>query len=115
MTAGAAASDDQERRRRPRLMLSCPVRLFRSGNGSGIETRTENITCEGFYCITQSILSPREKLECELILTGENVPAIRETIVLRCRAEVVRVVRQPETSAFGVGIRLADYTIEKRV
>jgi len=104
-----------ERRRRPRLMLAYPLRLFRIGNGSQVETQTVNISCEGFFCITKSYFSPREKLDCELVLIGGNDQPADEAIVLRCRAEVVRVVRENEHSAFGLGCRVADYTVERQL
>jgi len=106
--------DAPERRRRPRVRLACPVRMLRIGNGCRIDTKTEDISCEGFFCITESLFSLREKLYCELVIaTGSDGRAVGEAIVLRCRAEVVRVVRQPENSAFGVGCRVSDYTIER--
>lgn len=103
-----------ERRRRPRLMLAYPVRLFRIGYGSRVETKTVNISCEGFFCITKSVFSPREKLDCELVLASDNDRLADEAIVLHCRAEVVRVVRQNENSTFGLACRVADYTVERQ-
>lgn len=109
----AASADTPERRRRPRVRLFYPVRLFRLGDGSRIDTRTEDISCEGFFCITRTRLLPNEQLECELVIpAGHNGAGSDEPIVLSCRAEVVRVERQEESLFFGVGCRLADYTIE---
>jgi PilZ domain len=113
MMSTLSVSEAQERRRRPRLTLACPVRLFRIGYESRVETKTENISCEGFFCITESFFSPHEKLDCELVLTNEDTrPMVDEAIIIRCRAEVVRVERHNENSAFGVGCRFADYTLE---
>lgn len=106
------AGEDLDRRRRPRLMLAYPVRLFRVGYGSRVETRTENISCEGFYCITESFFSPGEKLDCELVLTSESARPFDDIIILRCRAEVVRVERDHESATFGVGCRVGEYTVE---
>jgi len=101
-----------ERRRRPRLTLAYPVRLFRVGSRSRIETKTENVSCEGFLCITESFFSPREKLDCELVLTTASGRTADEAIILRCRAEVVRVERHNENFTFGVACRVSDYTVE---
>ena len=101
-----------DRRRRPRLMLAYPVRLSRVGNGSLVETKTENISCEGFFCITESFFSPREKLDCELMLTSKGDQRMDEAIILHCQAEVVRVVKHKDNSAFGLACRVADYSVE---
>lgn len=107
-------ADAPDRRRRPRFRLACPLRLFRPGDGSVIDTKTRDISCEGFFCVTGSLLSPNEQLECELAIpAGHNGSGHDEPIVLRCRAEVVRVERQQENLFFGVACRVADYTIER--
>jgi hypothetical protein len=107
-----APGDAPERRRRPRFRLFCPVRLFRLGSGSRIDTKTEDISCEGFFCVTGSLLSPKEQLECELVIPIDSRNS-DEVLILRCRAEVVRVERQKENLFFGVACRLADYRIER--
>jgi hypothetical protein len=105
-----------ERRHRPRLRLAYTVRLTRLSGGAWIETTTEDISCEGFFCVTDAALSPREILACELVLAPESErAALQETIILRCRAEVVRVERRNDKSCFGVACRLSDYTIECRL
>ncbi|HML17920.1 MAG TPA: hypothetical protein VK419_12890, partial [Bryobacteraceae bacterium] len=55
---------------------------------------------------------PYETLECELIIAGGEPGQLTEqTIVLRCRAKVVRVVPQADRTAFGIACKLSDYTI----
>ena len=55
-----ASSDD--RRRRRRLPLHWPVRLFRQPGRSSAESITENLSSEGFYCITAERFKPGERL-----------------------------------------------------
>lgn len=102
-----------DRRRRPRLRLAYPLRLLPADRRSSIETTTVDISCEGFFCLTESTLKLREKLDCELVIpAGKDDPeALEETIVLRLHAEVVRIVRHSSDSPFGIGCRIADYTI----
>ena len=104
--------DAVDRRRRPRLRLNYPLRLYRPGQAIRIDTRTENISCEGFFCITGCAFAPGEMLECELVIPNDELgqPPERD-MILRCRAEVVRVVAIEGKTAFGVACRLADYTI----
>lgn len=108
--------DSPDRRRRPRLRLTYPLRLHRPGDTSQIETKTEDISCEGFFCITDHMFSPREFLECELVILGAELrEPLERDMVLRCRAEVVRVVPRAGETVFGVACRLADYTIGRQI
>src|ERR1700722_14758943 len=82
-----------ERRRHPRLRLSYLLRLFRPGYAAGIEPTTEDLSCDGFYCISDHPVAPHEMSECELLIPSDQTgDAWESDLVLRCRAEVVRVV-----------------------
>jgi len=105
-----------ERRRHPRLRLSYLLRLFRPGNSTGIETTTEDLSCDGFYCISDHPVQPHERIECELLIPSEQLGESTEPdLVLRCRAEVVRVVPDRLAPRFGVACRLEDYTINRNL
>jgi hypothetical protein len=105
--------DVPDRRSRPRLRLSYPLFLFRLGEASGIETRTEDISCEGFFCISESPFALHEMVECELVIpAGEPRNPTDRDLLMRCRAHVIRVVRQ-RSSGFGVACRLEDYTLRR--
>lgn len=101
-----------ERRRRPRLRLACPVRLHRTGETSWIETKTEDISCEGFYCVTGQVFSIPETLECELVIPSGELGTQDHEMVLRCRAEVVRIEPQADNKAYGIACRLMDYNLD---
>jgi len=107
-----SSSDAPDRRRRRRLRLAYPLRLYRSGEAFRTETKTEDISCEGFFCVTDRHFSPFETLECELLIPfqEEGLPTEHD-IILRCQAEVVRVVQHVDEAAFGIACRLSDYTI----
>jgi hypothetical protein len=103
-----------DRRRRPRLRLSCSLRLYRPGGVPTIATRTEDISCQGFYFTSEDPFEPRERLECELILQGEELGSHSEIdVVLRGRAEVVRIVPKG-LRGFGVACRLENYTVDQQ-
>ena len=107
-----SSNDAPDRRRRRRLRLAYPLRLCRSGEASRTETKTEDISCEGFFCVTDRRFSPFETLECELLIPVQEagLPAAHD-IILRCQAQVVRVVQRVDDAAFGIACRLSDYTI----
>jgi hypothetical protein len=103
------------RRRRSRLRLEYSVRLHRPGELIPTVTRTEDVSCEGFFFFTDRRFSLSESLNCELVIPGEDSDWLTErAFVLRCRVEVVRVVPQPDES-YGVACRVADYTIDDPV
>jgi hypothetical protein len=105
-----------ERRRHPRLRLSYLLRLFRPGQSAKIETTTEDLSCDGFYCISDHPVQPHERIECELLIPSEQLGESSEPdLVLRCRAEVVRVVPDRLAPRFGVACRLEDYTINRNM
>ncbi len=109
--------DAGDRRRRPRLKLAYPVRLRQMGEDEQVETRTEDLSCEGFLCVSEHVFSPHEILECELVIPSreEGQPIPEHDIVLRCRAEVVRVVPEAPAGMFGIACRFADYTIDEEI
>src|SRR5579863_1485540 len=102
------SSSVMERRRHPRLRLSYLLRLFRPG------TTAQGLSCDGFYCISDHPVQPHERIECELLIPSEQLGESSEPdLVLRCRAEVVRVVADRLAPRFGVACRLEDYTINR--
>ena len=66
-----AVSDD--RRKRKRVTLHWPVRLFRQPETGAIESTTENLSTAGFYCITSEPFKPGERLHCEIVIPGESL------------------------------------------
>jgi hypothetical protein len=109
---GVAAEAAPERRHHPRLRLSYRLRLFRPGQSVGIETKTEDLSCDGFYCISDRPILRHERIECELLIPGEPGDS---DLVLRCRAEVVRVTKEPLEPRFGVACRLEAYTVNHNI
>jgi hypothetical protein len=108
--------DAPDRRRRPRLRLAYPLRLRQLGEEVRVETKTEDLSCEGFFCISERVFSPHQTLECELVIPSDTGgQPVEHDLVLRFRAEVVRVVPQGPEGAFGVACRFAYYTIARQI
>jgi PilZ domain-containing protein len=105
-----------DRRRHPRVRLSYLLRLFRPGDSAGIETQTEDLSCDGFDCILDQPILPHERIECELLIPGEWAGDPRQSdLVLRCRAEVVRVVPDPVRPMFRAACRIEGYTVNRNI
>jgi hypothetical protein len=108
--------DAPDRRRRPRLKLAYAIRLRRPGGEVLVETRTQDLSCEGFFYMSERAFLPHDKLECELVIPGDKPEQwLEQDIVLRCRAEVVRVEWQGSGGGFGVACRFADYTLDQQI
>jgi hypothetical protein len=111
-----ATGDAPDRRRRPRFRLAYAVRLWRPGDSARIETRTEDLSCEGFFCHSERVFPLHQTLECELVIFGDKPgQPVEQEMVLRCRAEVVRVVPRGLGAAFGVACRFMDYMIDRQM
>jgi hypothetical protein len=103
-----------DRRSRSRLRLAVPVVLCRPEDADRVETKTEDISCDSFYCISDRPFSPGDRLDCELVIPGDEVSSVPEqALCLCCRVRVVRVVARGLHLGFGVACRLEDYTISR--
>ena len=102
-----AVSDD--RRKRPRVALHWPVRLFRQSEGPWVESTTENLSSEGLYCTTIEPFKPGERLQCEIVIPGESLGFSESSIRLQCHVTIKRVEHLDR--GFGLGCRIEDYTL----
>ena len=103
-----------DRRCRPRLRLALPLVLFRSGEADRIETKTEDVSCDSFYFVSDHPFSPNDRLECELLIPGDKLSSVPEDdLCLRCGVRVVRVLAKGPQLGFGVACRLEDYKISR--
>lgn len=95
-----------ERRTRPRLACSYPVRLRRRHAGGRIETRgvAANLSSSGVYVFTRRIFEIGEPMFLLLRMTGQ-VKTETTSPQIAAFGEVVRVEPQPDTTC-GVAIRL---------
>jgi hypothetical protein len=101
-----------ERRRRRRVELRCPV-YFVNVNGSRVvESTTENLTSGGFYCLLNETLTQGECLFCTIVLPDSRDSPNRLTV--QCIVEVMRVTAVDSTCLFGVACRIRDYSVLSR-
>ena len=97
-----------ERRRRLRAQLHWGLTLHTQGNA--VETRTENVSSEGFYYISDQPASPGQMLHCTMMVPwhgdGDEGP-----LCFQCQARVIRVQPVSEEGRFGVGCRIERYSV----
>lgn len=97
-----------ERRQLQRLQMRYAVSLWKPGDGTFTRTMTENLNCQGFYCLSGEPYSPGDELQATL-----EVPVpygnghLRDYLTLQCQVEVVRIKGRQS----GLACRIKDYTV----
>ena len=99
-------STHNDRRRRQRVVLHWPVRLLRAGRPP-LETTTENLSSEGFYCITKKPFKDGTHLQCEIVVPGESFGLSEPVLRLKCSITVKHM--ENIHGAFGLGCHIEDY------
>ena len=100
----------EERRKRKRVALHWPVRLFRSPDTQSVESTTENLTSNGFYCVSREPFQLGERLECVIAIPAGSFGYSSSPISLQCRGRVMRVEDQRH-DGFGLGCYIEDYDL----
>ena len=100
-----------DQRSTPRLPLTYALSLSRPGEASRVVTKTENVNCKGFYCISERRFLPRERLDCEMVIPYRPSQFQRDDLVLHAVVEVLRVTPRGMGRGFGMACRLENYTI----
>jgi hypothetical protein len=99
----------EERRKRKRVALHWPVRLFRDLAAPSVESTTENLTSNGFYCVSREPFQLGERLECIIAIPAGSFGYSESPIRLQCRVRVTRIEDQNE--GFGLGCYIEDYDL----
>ena len=99
----------EERRKRKRVALRWPVRLFRDPATPSVESTTENLTSNGFYCVSRESFHLGERLECIIAIPAGSFGYAESPIRLQCRVRVTRIEDQGE--GFGLGCYIEDYDL----
>jgi hypothetical protein len=101
-----------ERRKNGRVRLTCTVALWDPSEGTVIQTQTENISSEGFYCLSAEPFSPGTRLEAILEIPYRLRAGKRsERLALQCNVHVIRVDSKGPRPLFGVACQIDDYAV----
>ncbi len=99
----------EERRKRKRIALHWPIRLFRDPTAPLVESTTENLTSNGFYCVSKEPFQLGERLECIIAIPAGSFGYNESPIRLQCRVRVARV--EDQSDGFGLGCYIEDYDL----
>ena len=98
-----------DRRKRKRVPVHWPVEFLSEAGTRQIGATTENLSSEGFYCISRKPFKLGERLECEIALPAETVGSSEATVRIQCHVTVKRVERL--NRGFGLGCCIEDYKL----
>jgi hypothetical protein len=99
----------EERRKRQRMALRWPVRLFRDPAAPSVNSTTEDLTSNGFYCVSKVPFRPGERMECSIAIPAGSFGYAESPIRLQCRVCVTRVDNRGD--GFGLGCYIEDYDL----
>ncbi len=99
----------EERRKRKRIALRWPVRLFRDPAMPSVESTTENLTSNGFYCVSREPFQLGERLECIIAIPAGSFGYAKSPMCLQCRVRVARI--EDQRDGFGLGCYIEDYDL----
>jgi hypothetical protein len=98
-----------ERRTRTRVLLHCPLRLYRRGVSQPLQGETLDLSSAGFFCVVRERFEPGDNLDCILTVPAENFSQNTGNVNLHCEVVVKRV--QARTEGFGVACRIDHYSL----
>jgi len=99
----------RERRKRKRIALHWPVRLYRTSGSPSVDSATENLTSNGFYCVSTEPFQVGERLQCVIAIPAGAFGYSDSRVRLQCRVRVTRVENQRDS--FGLGCCIEDYEL----
>ena len=98
-----------ERRKRKRVPLHWPVRLLGKPGNIPVESTTEDLSSEGFYCIIKEPFKRGARLQCEIVIPGNSLGLSESFIRLQSHVTVRRV--EPLSKGYGLGCHIEDYSL----
>jgi hypothetical protein len=99
-----------ERRRRPRVAVFWPLYLSRERSHCPLQSRTTNLSSEGFYCLVSIPFTVGEKILCDILIPSHVASALS----LHCRATILRVETAGVESSYGIACRIEEYSVIRR-
>jgi len=100
-----------ERRVQSRSNLRVPLLLLANGWSVPIRTETENLSMDGFFCHTEELFAPGDRLQFLLLLPAAARNSDAKVTCLQGAAEVVRVRASAPERDYTIGCRLSGYRV----
>jgi len=95
-----------ERRKRVRFRVHWPLLLRKEGQDTE-ETTTQDLSSEGFYCLSKQTFTVGETVSCALQIPTNDHGGKNSYLV--CRVLIVRVEERASGGEYGIACRTQDY------
>jgi hypothetical protein len=100
-----------DRRSHPRAALEWVVHLSKAGGNHPIDTRTRDVSSQGFYCLVHEPFESGERVECTVVIPIPKSCKPDDVLWLKCQARVLRVEAAASATAFGVAFQIEEYCV----
>ena len=97
-----------DRRKRHRSQVHWLVSFPVAGTDEVVQSVTQDLSSDGFYCIASARFAPGEIRHCTLMIPTHN--EIGHLPVL-CQVRVIRVAATAERGFCGIGCQMIDYRV----
>ena len=101
----------RERRKRQRAAVHWPLHFLQPGTAETLQSVTQNISSEGFYCLVEGKFVTGETRECAVTVPVHRPRNGFRTLTLHCTVRIVHVEKLAGNGASGVGCRIEDYRL----
>ena len=108
-----AGNPSLERRRRTRTPVHWTLCFWSGPLSETIETVTQDLSSDGFYCFSRIPFIPGERLICMLRIPAHRLDRSDRAAELECQVKVVRVDPVREEGYFGIGCKIEDYRLTR--
>jgi hypothetical protein len=102
-----------ERRRKARTPVHWTLRFCSGPLTETIETVTQDLSSDGFYCFSRVPFIPGEQLICMLGIPAHRPDRSDRATELECQVKVVRVDPVRKEGYFGIGCKIEDYRLTR--
>ena len=102
-----------ERRRKTRTPVHWNLRFWGGPLTETIQTVTQDLSSDGFYCFSRIPFIPGEHLICMLRIPAHRLDRSDRAAELECQVRVVRVDPVREEGYFGIGCKIEDYRLTR--
>ena len=90
------------------MQVHWPIRFLKSGSAENPDTVTENLSSEGFHCLTKAPLVPGELSMCTLGVPAHDPKDVNRMLLVECKIRVVWA-RIADNGFYNVGCRIENY------
>jgi hypothetical protein len=98
-----------DRRKRKRVPVHWPVQFLGQARTRRTKATTENLSSEGFYCISRKAFKLGERVECEIVFPAGTVGSQEAPLRIQCHVTIKRV--ELLSRGFGLGCHIEDYKL----